>query len=144
MINMIKLCCCKIILVYLCKWQPSARDSCVFLLSNLYWFLNIRDILKSISNFVGNISRWTLTGLKQLGFTWFQMSCFRKISESGFVEHLFVHLSIIIVLHYIFDHQTKHLNIILLRHCDDIYIILCKYLLFCYKELTDLHYMHQI
>ncbi len=48
-----------------------------------------------------------------------------------------------------FDHQPKHLNIILLRHVIGdiewqlIFICILSSLLYCCKDLIDLHYKHQ-
>ncbi len=47
----------------------SARASCVFLLSNLDWFWSSKR-----QNNCSHISRWTLSGLKQLSFTWFSIN----------------------------------------------------------------------
>ncbi len=90
------------------------------------------------------------TEVDYLSFLIFRKIFFKciKNDHQAFEEHLFVHLSIIIVLHCItsFDNETKHLNIILkqivgkYRAATDIYIILCKSLLYCYKHFIDLHY----
>ncbi len=59
-------------------------------------------------------------------------------------QHLFVHLSIIIGLNCIIC--LDHSNLIFLtyywsyRVMTDIYIISCKYLLYPYTDLIDLHY----
>lgn len=54
--------------------------------------------------------------------------------QQGFKEYVYVHISIIIVLHYIilyaFVHKTKHLNIILLR-----------YIIGRYRVATGMHFM---
>ncbi len=93
---------------------------------------------------VSNISRWTLTGLKQLRFTWFSINHFlEKISESqiwssgSFEERLFpeallslflsggmIFISHLLRRLYFFISQSAldciicldHFNLILLRH----------------------------
>ncbi len=71
------------------------------------------------------------------------------MNHQAFEECLFVHLSIITIALYIlklqsFDHETKHLITFyydvtgMYRVTCYICIILCKYLLYCYKYLTDL------
>ncbi len=53
------------------KHPASAAASRVFLLSNLDWFWSSKH-----QNNCSHISRWTLTGLKQLSFTWFSVNLF--------------------------------------------------------------------
>ncbi len=57
-------------------------------------------------------SNWALLDYPDIIF--FEKSVSLKYDDQVFEERLFVHLSIIIVLHYIacFFHQAKHLNII--------------------------------
>ncbi len=61
-------------------------------------------------------------------------------------ERLFLHLSISIGLHCIMFGSFKYFTKTYYwryRVTTDIYIFLCKYLLYCYKDITDLHYKHQ-
>ncbi len=57
-------------------------------------------------------------------------------------EPLFLHLSICIALYVWIIYISSYWDI-LLRVTTDMYIILCQYLLYCYKDLIDLHYKHQ-
>ncbi len=105
-------------------------------MSNLDWFWSSKR-----QNNCSHISRWTLTGLKQLSFTWFSINhvlvsnLIIRIFWGAFVsrsftftvpqrrndlhltsseERLFLHLSISIGLHCIIC--LDHFNLISLRH----------------------------
>ncbi len=104
--------------------QMSAFSSC-FMCLCCQIFTNFYSKCKNNFDIVSNIWKWTLTGLKQLSFTWlsrhlffsFEKSLSLKYDHQAFEKCLFVHFLIIIVLHCIIcvDNQTKHFNIILLR-----------------------------
>ncbi len=111
------------------KCRASAAASRVFLLSNLDWFWSSKR-----QNNCSHISRWTLSGLKQLSFTWFSINhvlvsnliirifwgALLSLFLSGgmiFISHLLRRLYFFIsqlALHCIIC--LDHFSLILLRH----------------------------
>ncbi len=113
-------------------------------------------------NIVINFTRWTFTKLKIFDFLFLPKNPCADVSNmihQAFVEHWFVHLSVIIVLQcnicfeiQSFGHKTKHLNINLHRHYFEIqsdiwylyHVLLVSTLLYCYKDLNFTSYQNLI